>query len=301
MTGMRILVAGGTGFIGSRLAPLLVDRGHEVVVLARNPNAEPMSADVVLVQGNVTDPETLDEAFQGIDGIVNLVALSPLFVPEGGERMHDWIHRAGTGNLVRAAERHGVSRIIQVSAINADPDAPTAHLRAKGHAEAIVRETDIEGTILRPSVVFGDGGEFVPFTRQVAPPYVSPLPGGGRTRFQPIWVEDFVPLVADALEDDAHTGSTYEIGGPEVLTLAAIAKLMHAAAGRRTTVVPVPMPLARLGMTIGDAIPGFPFGRDQYRSLEMDLVVETNDVRAFGIDPADLTPLSAYLEPSTNR
>lgn len=292
---MNILLAGGTGFIGSRLARKLDDDGHDVAALARSPEADAVADGVGTVEGDVTDSETLAAPVSGVDVVVNLVALSPLFTPDGGEGMHDRVHRAGTENLVRAAEAAGVNRFVQVSAIHADPDGPTAYLRAKGRAEVIVRESSLDWTIVRPSVVFGDGGAFLSFTRRVAPPYLTPLPGGGRTRFQPIWVGDLVPILADAALGDEYRGKVCEIGGPETLSLAEIARFVHASEGRPTTVVPVPMALARVGMTVGRSIPGFPFGPDQFRSLGLDLVVGSNDIDAFGLDPDELTTLRTHL------
>jgi NADH dehydrogenase len=223
------------------------------------------------------------------------VALSPLFKPSGGDEMHDRIHRGGTENCVRAAEEHDVSRFVQMSALGADPNGQTAYIRAKGEAERIVRDADLEWVIFRPSVIFGDGGEFVPFTKKLAPPYVTALPGGGDTRFQPIWIGDVAPMLADAVEEGTHVGNTYDIGGPEVLTLAEVAKLAHQADGRPVNVIPVPMALAGVGLSVAGKIPGFPMGADQYRSLKFDNTTATNDVDGFGTSESELTTLSAYL------
>jgi len=149
--------------------------------------------------------------------------------------------------------------------------------------------------IVRPSVVFGEGGEFVSFTKKLAPPFVSPLPGGGKTKFQPIWVGDLVPMLADSVEDDAHVGETYELGGPDVLSLADVAKLAHGADGRSVTVLPVPMGLAGIGLSIAGSIPGFPMGADQYQSLKFDNTTDDNAVEAFGRTETDLTSLRSYL------
>ena len=223
------------------------------------------------------------------------MALSPLFRPKGGEEKHFEIHLEGTKNLVEAAEEGGVERFLQMSALGADPDGPTHYIRAKGQAEEVVRNSDLDWTIARPSVVFGDGGEFVKFTKLLAPPFVTPLPGAGKTRFQPIFVGDLVPMLADAVEKDEHVGETYELGGPEKLTMAEVARLGHRADGRPVNVLPVPMSLSKIGLSTLDYLPGFPFGSDQYRSLEMDNTIEDNDVAAFGVDEAALTTLSAFL------
>ena len=292
---MKILVTGGTGFIGRNLCRELADRGHDVTALSRSRDDAALPDEVAWVAGDVTDPGTLAEPMEGVDAVVNLVAISPLTRPKGGEGVHDAVHRAGTENVVRAAEAADVDRILQLSGIHADPNGPTAYLRAKGRAEEIVRESALEHVIVRPTTVFGDGDELVPFTRKVAPPYLTPLPGGGDLRFQLIWVGDLVPILADAVEDDAHLGETYEIGGEEVLTLAQIAKMVHRAEGRSATVIPVPMPLAGIGMTLGQYVPGFPFGPDQYRSIQIDLVTGHNDLEAFGVDPSTLRTFGDYV------
>jgi NADH dehydrogenase len=291
---MRVLVTGGTGFIGRYLCDELRERGHDVTALARSPDAGDLPEGVTAVEGDVTDRDSLDEPFEDQEVVVNLVALSPLFQPEGGEG-HESVHLGGTRNVVDAAEAHDVERLVQMSALGADSNGSTAYIRAKGRAEEVVRNSGLDWVIFRPSVVFGDGGEFVPFTKKLTPPYVAPLPGGGRTRFQPIYVEDLVGMLADAVEGEEHVGRVYEVGGPEVVTLAEVAKLAHRADGRSVTVVPVPMALAKVGMTAAGPVPFVPFGPDQARSLEFDNVTDDNDVGAFGVDEGELTTLSEYL------
>ena len=292
---MDVLVTGGTGFIGSHLGRELAERGHDVTAFARTPRDADLPDGVATERGDVTVPGDVRDAVEGADAVVNLVAISPLTRPKGGEEVHDRVHRAGTENLVDAAEAAGVDRFLQMSGIHADPAGPTPYLRAKGRAEEIVRESALDHVIVRPTTVFGDGDEIVPFVRKVAPPYLTPLPGGGRTRFQLVWIDDLTPMLADAVDDDAHVGRTYEIGGPDVLTLAQIAQMIHRADGRSSTVVPLPMALAGVGMTVGQYLPGFPFGPAQYESLKMDLVTGDNDLDAFGVDPADLRTFADYL------
>ncbi|MFB6266375.1 MAG: complex I NDUFA9 subunit family protein [Halodesulfurarchaeum sp.] len=292
---MRVLVTGGTGFIGTHLCRELADRGHDVTALSRSPRGEELPEEISAAVGDVTDGEAMERALSGQDVVVNLVALSPLFKPSGGDEMHERVHVGGTRNVVEAAAANDLDAVVQMSALGADPAGQTAYIRAKGEAEAIVRDGSVPWTIFRPSVVFGEGGEFIRFTKALTTPYVTLLPGGGKTRFQPIWVGDLVPLVADAVEDDAHRGQVYEIGGPEELTLAAIARLVYRAEGRSTAVLSVPMSLAGIGMTLADPLPFVPFGRDQYRSLRFDNTTDDGDLDAFGQSPADLTTLSTYL------
>jgi len=291
---MDVLVTGGTGFVGSAVCRELDDRGHTVTALARNPtDALPPSVEVAT--GDVRDPDTIDAAFADQDAVVHLVALSPLRIPRGGERQHDAVTRRGTRNVIRKAEKHGLDRLVYLSGLGADPNADTHYLRAKGQAENAVRDADIDWVIVRPSVVFGDGDEIQPFTRRLTPPVIAPLPGGGKTPFQLIYIGDLAPMLADAVTEADHVGQTYTIGGPEVLTLAEIATLLRRARGQSTTVVSIPMGLAKLGMTIGGMLPGFPFGPDQYRGLEQDHTVSDNDLAAFGVAPDELTTFPGYL------
>ncbi len=307
---MRILVAGGTGFIGEALCRELHERGHEVTALARNPENADLPDGVERVMGDVTAYDSIEAAFEGQDAVVNLVALAPLFRPSGGNEMHFEVHLGGTENVVRAAETHDVKKIVQMSALGADPNSDIAYIRAKGQAETVVRESDLEWVIFRPTVVFGDGEDFVHNTKRLLLPYLTLIPGGGKTRFQPIYVGEFVPMMADAIEGEtsetgiSHVGKTYEIGGPEVLTLADVAKLAYAAEGKSATVVPIPMAVAKIGMTtldfvptaVLDVLPGVPrVGSDQYRSLKLDSTIEDNDIEAFGVSPEELTTLASYL------
>ena len=296
---MNVLVVGGNGFVGSHLCAELVDRGHDVRVLARNPEDGDLPDDVDTYAGDVTDYGSIEGAFDGQDAAINLVALSPLFKPNGGDGMHDRIHRGGTEHCLEAAEEHDVDRFVQLSALGADSDGPTHYLRAKGRAEELVRESDRDWVIFRPSVVFGEGGEFVGFTKKLkswfAPGLpVYPLPGGGKTRFQPIWVGDLVPMLADALADDDHVGETFEVGGPDVLTLREITNMVYESEGKSVTIVSLPMGMAKLGLTAMGSV-GLPMGKDQYRSLQFDNTVGSNDIEAFGVTESALTTFRSYL------
>ncbi len=292
---MDILVTGGTGFIGGHLCAELVEQGHDVTALARNPTGADVPDGVDTAMGDVSAYDSIIGAFEGRDVVVNLVALSPLFQPAGGNEMHDKVHRQGTVNCLDAAEEQGVDRFIQLSALGAHPDGDTHYIRAKGRADEAVKSSSLDWTIFQPSVVFGEGDEFLGFTRTLTPPVLAPLPGGGSTRFQPLFVGDFVEMLADSLEDDRHIGEIYEVGGPEVLTLAEVATLVREARGQSVRILPIPMSLAGIGLKVAGTIPGFPMGADQYRSLQFDNTTTSNDIDAFGKSTAELTTLATYL------
>ena len=291
---MHVLAVGGTGFIGRHLCEQLVDAGHAVTALSRRPDRSAVPDEVTTTRGDVTEYASIAGAFEGVDAVINLVALSPLFEPAGGNERHDDVHRGGTENCLRAARGAGVERFVQLSALGADPSGPTHYLRAKGRAEGLVRESGLDWTILRPSVVFGDGGEFLSFVRRVTPPVLAPLPGGGSTQFQPIHVRNTAALIVAAL-GEAHAGETYELGGPAVLTLAEIAQLVRGADGRTPSVVSVPMGLAGAGLKLADAVPGVPFGTDQYRALRLDNTTQDNAVEQLGYSLEELTTVQEYL------
>jgi len=291
---MNVLVAGGTGFIGRNLCAELDERDHDVTALARSSDPDVVPAGVETAIGDVSAYDSIESAFEDQDAVVNLVALSPLFEPSGGNEMHDRVHRQGTEHCVRAATAHGVDRFIQMSALGADPDGATHYIRAKGRAERVVRDSELDWTIFRPSVVFGEDGQFLSFTRTLTPPVIAPLPGGGATRFQPIHVDDLGPMVADGLAED-HIGETYEIGGPEVLELAEVARLVRRARGQSVHIVPVPMALAGIGLSVAGAIPGVPMGTDQYRSLQFDNTTDSNDIDAFDVSADELQTVAAHL------
>lgn len=348
---MDVLVVGGTGFVGTHLCRELAGRGHHVTALSRNPDEADLPPAVDRVAGDVTDYDSIEGAFEGQDAVVFLTALSVLFKPKGGYERHFDVHLGGTKNAVRAAKARGIRKYVQMGNIGADPNSDVAFFAAKGQAEQVVRDSGLDWTIVRPSLLYGDDppGEFISFTKLLAPPYFTPLPGGGKTRFQPIWIEDFVPIVADAVEGtasgphageaeveatddeaeaetageaeeeegeaeeieeteeteeteegrgeptDPHVGKIYEIGGPEVLTLADVARLVHAADGKPVNVYSIPMGLTKLGLTLAEPIPMSPFGIDQYRSLKMHNTAEPNDIDAFGYKEDDLLTMAEFL------
>ncbi|PSQ17014.1 complex I NDUFA9 subunit family protein [Halobacteriales archaeon QS_8_69_26] len=291
---MNVLVGGGTGFIGTTLCAELVERGHDVTALSRDPSGADLPSAVETYPADVRDYDDVEPAFENQDAVVYLVALSPLFKTPSG-LTHEAVHLGGAENTVRAAEEHGVDRLVHMSGVFADPNADTAYLRSKGKAEEVVRDSDLEWVVYRPTIVFGDGDEFKGFVKMLTTPYVTGLPGGGRVRYQPVWVGDVVPMLADGVEDEDRAGDTYEIGGPERLSLADVTRMIYRSEGKSVTILPVPTILARVGLRVMDPVPFFPLGADQAKSMDTDLVVENNAVTEFGVETADLKTYGQYL------
>lgn len=291
---MDVLLVGGSGFIGGHLTETLLKQDHRVTVFSRSPEDADLPREAETISGDATDSAAVEGAVEGHDALVNLVALSPLFEPPRG-LSHKQVHVGATSACMQAAAQHKIDRFVQLSALGADPHGDTAYIRAKGRAEELVADGDVPYTTFRPSVVFGDGGEFIRFTKRLTPGPLKVLPDGGRTRFQPIWVGDLVEMIVVALGDEQYRNSTYEIGGPEVLSLREITKLAYAADGRDVTIVSVPMELTKIGLTAVDQLPFFPMGADQARALQRDNICTDNEVTAFGIDPKSMLTVREYL------
>ena len=291
---MKIAITGGTGFVGSHLSNELVDRGHEVTAVSRNPQKTdfPIDDEVELRKGDVTDRDTLD--FENHDVVVHLVALSPLFKPPVP---YEKVHVEGTKNVIEACENQDVDELVHLSALGTSLDDDTEYGRTKAKAEKMVKESSLNWTVFRPSVIFGEGGEFIGFSKKLSTPIVTGLPGGGKTKFQPIWVGDVVDGVADSIEDrEKYGGRTFDIAGPEILSLRKITEMAYQADGSKTRVLPVPMAFAKIGLSIAEHIDAAPMGKDQYRSLKNDnIITGKNDIQEFNKNTDKLKTIENYL------
>ncbi len=236
---MKVLVTGGSGFVGRHLVPLLQREGFEVVALARHEAGAPRSAG--FVRGDVTDAPSLGRAMDGIEAVVHLVAI----ITERGPQTFDRVNVGGTRNLLEAMRVQDVPRIVHLSALGAGPDERFPYLRSKWRGEEAVRASDRSFTILRPSVVHGEGaGFFRPIVWSLRWAPVYPMVAGGRTRFSPMWIEDLARCVAASLRGE-QTGTTLDIGGPEVLLFSDIVRLVMDTLGKRRKIVPTPVWAAR--------------------------------------------------------
>lgn len=280
---MKVLVTGGTGFVGRHLVPRLQSEGNEVRVLARDPG--PSRAGVEAIAGSVTEPSTVARAVEGVDAVVHLVAV----IVERGEQTFETVNDRGTRTVVAAMEAAGVRRLVHQSALGAGPDDRFPYLRSKWLGEETVRRSSLEATILRPSVLHGEGaGFFRPIVWSLRWAPVYPMPAGGRTRFQPLSIDDFASCVVRALAG-AQAGATVDLGGPEVLTFADIVRVVMEALGKRRRLVSVPVWAARPFAAV-QGLRKEPLVTNQ----QLDMVVLDNTCapdsveRAFGFRPVRL-------------
>ena len=307
--GRLIAVVGGSGFVGRYTVRALARRGFRVRAVVRRPDLagylQPMGSvgQVHAVQGNVRYPDSISRALDGADGVVNLVGI----LAKSGAQTFDTIHVAGARTVARAAREAGAKHLVHVSALGAGPKSAGQYGRTKAAGEAAVLEAFPEAVILRPSVIFGPEDDL--FNRfaamaRVAP--VLPLIGGGRNRFQPVYVGDVAAAIANACEGQAKPGTIYELGGPEALTFRALLDRTQQHAGRDRPYLRLPFWLAKLMAALTAPLPAGmrPLTVDQVRMLETDNVVsdaaqrEGRTLQGLGVHGPHAidTIVPAYLE-----
>jgi NADH dehydrogenase len=289
-----VTLFGGGGFLGRYVAQALFDAGARVRIVQRDPRSAyfltPLAAvgQLQFVAGDITDAARVRAAVQGSDAVVNLVGILK------GDFAS--IHVGGARNVAEAAAAAGAGALVQVSAIGADPEAPSAYARSKGAGEAAVREAFPGATIVRPSLLFGREDNFVNrFAGLARLSAFLPVIRGGM-RMQPVYAADVARAVAAAaLGPDAHAGRTYELGGPQVLTMRELMAWVCRTTGRDRTLVDIPDFAAELLARTTGWLPGAPITHDQYLMLCRDSVVSPGaaGLEAFGIGK---TPLAAVAE-----
>ncbi|HYK41642.1 MAG TPA: complex I NDUFA9 subunit family protein [Thermoanaerobaculia bacterium] len=287
---MKVLVTGGTGFVGTHLVNALLRRGHAVAVLARHPDAarNRFNRPVESVLGNVIDPASLERACAGRDAVIHLVGI----IWEKGDQTFDRMHREAAANVVGAMRSAGVRRLLHMSAMGSSADSPSEYARTKAAGEAVVRESGLDWTIFRPSIIFGPGDGFVSLLAELVRrnPGFIPVIGSGETRFMPVSIRDVVRVFVDSLEKPETIGQTYEVGGPGTFTLNEIYRDIALAVGKRKKpLLHLPLWWGRFlaGRFEGAAQRGWieapPLTRDQLKSLSRDNVADTSKTdAAFG-------------------
>ncbi len=297
----RLLVLGGTGFVGRTLCARLVQRnggggGPIVVPTRRLPHAGPIRhlPTVEPVRADVHDPATLGRLVRGADAVINLVAIL-----HGSARDFERVHVELPRKLAAACRAAGVRRVLHVSALGVGTGAPSLYLRSKTAGEDVLRSAGLDLTVFRPSVIFGAEDRLLNLfaaLQGLAP--LVPL-AGSDARFQPVWVGDVAESIARALDEPASIGQTYECVGPDVLTLSDLVRLAGRWAGHERPQVPLPGFVARLQALAMELAPGEPLmSRDNLLSMQVPNVATGTlpGLQALGIEPAALAAVApGYL------
>lgn len=293
MTTRRYLVLGGTGFIGNHLLAALTHTGCQVTILSRNreqrravnvlPNVRTYSVDVY-------DRAVLEKHLAGHDAVINLVGI----LNETGDDTFTHAHVDLTASVIAACRHVGVRRIHHMSSLNAG-DRASKYLKTRGEAEAQVRNSGLDWTIYRPSVVYGaDDGLVFRFLKLLRAGPLLPL-ARPHAKFAPAYVGDVANAVVRCLADRSSIGRIFELYGPDTLELVQIVRMIRDGAGLRRIVLPLPSILGGMQAWVAELIPGKPFSRDNFNSLGVDSVGSKDGFAELGIVPRRFAALLPEL------
>lgn len=296
-----ILITGATGYIGRHLVARLVSLGERPRCLVRDRQraTKVLPEDKVeLVQGDTTIADTLGAAVSGIDTIIHASFLTADRKESPGNRYEE-TNIQGTANLINAAKAAGVKRMMEISGLGTKADKPGSYMQGRYLAEKMLIDSGLHWTIIRPSVLFGKDAPFIKgLVELIRTAPVVPLIGGGKTMFQPIYVEDVVTVIVKVLEEPQRTnGKIYTIGGPEQYSFKQVFDLLLKAMHTRRPKVYAPTPLVGVGAAVMEAVlPQPPLTKAAMALFSFDNVTDLNGVeRDFGFVPLSF---ARYLEQS---
>jgi len=287
---LKVLVTGGTGFVGTHVVNALLRHGHAVAVLAREPARahNRYNKPVEIAVGNVLDRGNLARALAGREAVVHLVGI----IAEKGKQTFDRMHRQAAENILGTARAAGVRRLLHMSAMGSGEDSPSEYGRTKAAGEKAVCDSDLDWTVFRPSIIFGPGDGFVTLLAGIirGSPFFIPVIGPGTTRFMPVSVYDVARVFAESFDKPETVGKVFEVGGLETFTLNEIYREIAAAVGKPGK------PLLHLPLWWGRFLAGRfewlarkgwiddpPLTRDQLKSLERDNTADNSEtVAVFG-------------------
>jgi len=290
---VKILVTGGTGFVGSRIVHALRAEGRDVRALVRRREsaAHLASLGVELVTGDVTDPASLAAAADGCTHVVHLVAIL-----KGKPHDFERVMTRGTQNVIAAAKGAGSERFVLMSALGTTVTTKDVvpYFGAKFAMEQDTIMSGLEYTIFRPSFVFGRGGALATFMKQVKYSPIVTVIGSGKQRVQPIWIDDVAEHFARALDTPAAANKTFEIGGPDIVTWDELYRTIAKVLGKRRALAHIPASLARSGARATQWIPKAPLSADQVAMIEAgdNVVTNTDAVHTFQLP---LVPLEDQI------
>ncbi|MFQ5943960.1 MAG: complex I NDUFA9 subunit family protein [Anaerolineales bacterium] len=289
-----ILVTGGGGYVGSHIVRRLAENGEPVRALIRDQQRADREGrlsglPIEIVLGDVTNPESLPPALDGVESVIHTVAIAI----EKGRKTYEEVNYLGTVNVVNAAKASGVRRFVNLSQLGADSSLPYRFLASKGRAQEAVAGSELNWTAFRPSVIWGPEDEFANTFAKLVPfsPVIYPVVGNESSIFEPVWVEDVVTCIVRSLSEPATIYREYELGGPEILILEEIERRTLAAVGSKRSLVRFPMPLLRLIVTFMEALlPAPPVTRSLLELLAVSNVTQDNALSHFVDTPRPFTP-----------
>ena len=273
----RAAVTGGTGYVGTAVCRAIFARGHMVTAVSRTKKPRPIidtRGTVDFRSASVLDPDALAAAFQNATTVVHLVGI----IMETKGQSFEKVHVEGTRNAIEAAKKVGAARFIHMSALGAGREKPARYHRTKAEAEDLVKASGLDWTIFRPSIIYGAGDDFVNrFAAMARALPFMPVIGSGKTRLQPIWVEDVAAAFAHAVDDPNTVGKAYDLGGPRAMTVLEILDVVMRATGKRRPKIHLPAPFMMVQAALFEKLlPKPPVTREQLIMLREDNVCSTN-------------------------
>jgi uncharacterized protein YbjT (DUF2867 family) len=289
---VRVLVTGATGFIGPHVVQRLVDDGHVVRVLEHTAGSSATLPSQEAVEGSMTDPASLRRAVDGQEAVVHLVGIL-----SGKPEEFRSVMEEGTRDLLEAARDAGVERFVLMSALGVTEETKdlVPYYGAKWQMEQDVKASGLEHVIFRPSFVFGsEGGALGQFKKIARLAPVTPIPGPGTQRIQPIWIDDVAAYFAAGIEKPEAANRTFELGGPDVVTWNEFWSRLKRAQGAHRPSLHIPFGLMRVQAAVLEKLPRPPVTRDQLKMLAADdnVVSNSDAVDTFGLP---LVPLDEQL------
>lgn len=290
----RVLITGGSGFVGTEIRKQLADR--ELRILVRDPASVADAESAELVQGDVRDRATLDAAVAGVDAVIHLVAI----IEESGNQTFDQVIRQGTENMLAATREASLRRFLHMSALGAQPNPDYPYLQAKWAAEEAVRRSGLDWTIFRPSIIFGPGDRFINVLANLirrAP--VIPVAGSGASKFEPIAVGEVAQVYKRALDDPGTIGQTYELGGGEIYTYEQMIDLIRSRLDTGKPKLHVPISLMKGLVAVTSPLPKAlrpPVTREQLKMLALDNCTDRSaTAELIGHEPTALRDGLGYI------
>ncbi len=302
MTTKKVCILGGAGFVGQHIAHQLVARGISVrVVTSRREHAKALFVlpGVDIVEANIHDENQLARAVSGCDAVVNLIGV--LHDSKKRGRGFQQAHAELARKLIEACCAQNISRLLHMSALKAEANAPSAYLRSKAEAEKRVRDSGLRYTIFCPSVIFGHGDRFLNlFASLLSIAPVLPL-AGANAKFQPIWVDDVARAFAVSLVSAETIGKTYNLCGPTIYTLRDLVKYVARIRGQTRAVIGLPDAVASMQALVMEFLPGKLMSRDNVLSMQVDNVCGCDFPAELGFTPATLESIAPeYLSGETH-
>lgn len=287
-----VSVIGGSGFLGTAIVKQLAKMGVTVKVGCRHParagHLKTCGAvgQVMPVSCDIKSEKSLEEFIAGSDYVINLVGL----LYSKGRQNFQLCHREGAKNMAKIAKKHGVKRLIHISALGVDKATDSEYATTKLAAEQEISKAFPNATIVRPSVVFGPDDNFINMFAKITKfSPIFPLINNGKTKLQPVYVDDVAQLVAACLLDESSAGKTLEVAGPEVYTLKQLIEYILKITKRKRLLVAMPNFIANIQGFVAERLPKPPLTRDQIRLLKYDNVLTSeNALLDYGINPTSM-------------